>query len=214
MPAASRAERPSLRRPARSCRTPCSSGSTATRWRRNSISAREGREGRPLSEVIELLDSAIDALAYAHAQGVVHRDLNPGNFFLAKTPAGTKLKVLDFGVAKVMADSALAMGAAVRTMGNVKNFHARVRRPRAVRRGHRRDRSVDRRLRDCFGDPGGVDGSHRHGGRAHRRAGGQGARPQSPSDAPSIWNPRGRRGGGRAGPGGRPLSGGPTAGRG
>ncbi|MGA7121581.1 MAG: serine/threonine-protein kinase [Polyangiaceae bacterium] len=82
----------------------------------------KGARGRPLSEVIKLLDSAIDALAYAHAQGVVHRDLNPGNFFLAKTPAGTKLKVLDFGVAKVMADSALAMGAAVRTMGNVRIF--------------------------------------------------------------------------------------------
>jgi len=81
-----------------------------------------GKTGRPLSDVIKLLDSAIDALAYAHAQGVVHRDLNPGNFFLAKTPSGTKLKVLDFGVAKVLADSALAMGAAVRTMGNVRIF--------------------------------------------------------------------------------------------
>lgn len=81
-----------------------------------------GMVGRPLVEVIQLLDSAIDALAYAHAQGVVHRDLNPGNLFLAKTPSGTKLKVLDFGVAKVLADSALALGAAVRTMGNVRIF--------------------------------------------------------------------------------------------
>jgi len=81
-----------------------------------------GMRGRPLVEVVKLLDSAIDALAYAHAQGVVHRDLNPGNFFLAKTPSGAKLKVLDFGVAKVMADSALAMGVAARTMGNVRIF--------------------------------------------------------------------------------------------
>ncbi|MGD0525527.1 MAG: protein kinase [Polyangiaceae bacterium] len=78
--------------------------------------------GRPLSEVVKLLDSAIDALAYAHSQGVVHRDLNPGNLFLAKTPAGTKLKVLDFGVAKILADSALAVGPSARTMGNVRMF--------------------------------------------------------------------------------------------
>jgi eukaryotic-like serine/threonine-protein kinase len=81
-----------------------------------------GHKGRPLSEVVQLLDSAVDAIAYAHAQGVVHRDLNPGNFFLAKTPVGTKLKVLDFGVAKVMADSALAIGPTAKTVGNVRIF--------------------------------------------------------------------------------------------
>lgn len=81
-----------------------------------------GLNGRPLPDVVKLLDSAIDALAYAHAQGVVHRDLNPGNLFLAKTPFGTRLKVLDFGVAKIMADSALAMGPAARTLGNMRIF--------------------------------------------------------------------------------------------
>jgi serine/threonine protein kinase len=81
-----------------------------------------GMGGRPLAEVVRLMDSAVDAIAYAHAQGVVHRDLNPGNLFLAKTAAGTKLKVLDFGVAKVMADSALMMGPRARTVGNVRMF--------------------------------------------------------------------------------------------
>jgi serine/threonine protein kinase len=78
--------------------------------------------GRSLAEVVKLLDTGVDALAYAHSQGVVHRDLNPGNLFLARTPAGIKLKVLDFGVAKILADSALATGPAVRTMGNVRMF--------------------------------------------------------------------------------------------
>ncbi len=81
-----------------------------------------GLHGRPLREVVALLDSAIDALAYAHAQGVVHRDLNPGNLFLAKTSAGTKLKILDFGVAKVLADAAIAIGPTARTVGNVRMF--------------------------------------------------------------------------------------------
>jgi eukaryotic-like serine/threonine-protein kinase len=78
--------------------------------------------GRGLEEVVRLLDSAVDALAFAHSQGVVHRDLNPGNLFLARTPAGVRLKVLDFGVAKVMADSALAMGPSARTIGNLRMF--------------------------------------------------------------------------------------------
>src|ERR1019366_6583955 len=81
-----------------------------------------GLHGRSLREVVQLLDSAIDALAYAHAQGVIHRDLNPGNFFLAKTAAGVKLKILDFGVAKVLADSAIAMGPTAQTVGNMRMF--------------------------------------------------------------------------------------------
>jgi eukaryotic-like serine/threonine-protein kinase len=80
-----------------------------------------GMNGRSLDEVVRMLDSAIEAVAYAHAQGVVHRDLNPGNLFLANTPAGVRLKVLDFGVAKVMADSVLAMPTA-RTVGNIRMF--------------------------------------------------------------------------------------------
>jgi serine/threonine-protein kinase len=81
-----------------------------------------GFRGRPLQEVVRLLDSAVDAVAYAHAQGVVHRDLNPGNLFLAQTPSGLRLKVLDFGVAKILADSALAMSPSARTVGNVRMF--------------------------------------------------------------------------------------------
>jgi serine/threonine protein kinase len=81
-----------------------------------------GLRGRPLAEVVRLMDSAALAIAHAHAQGVVHRDLNPGNLFLAKTAAGTKLKVLDFGVAKILADSALMMGPGARTVGNVRMF--------------------------------------------------------------------------------------------
>ena len=81
-----------------------------------------GLRGRPFQEVVRMLDSAVDAVAYAHAQGVVHRDLNPGNLFLSQTAAGVRLKVLDFGVAKIMADSAIAMGPTQRTMGNVRMF--------------------------------------------------------------------------------------------
>lgn len=82
----------------------------------------QGMRGRPLAEVVKLLDSAVDALAYAHAKGVVHRDVNPGNLFLTESRDGTKLKVLDFGVAKVVSDHALEMGPRAPTLGHIRIF--------------------------------------------------------------------------------------------
>lgn len=83
---------------------------------------RKGQKGRPLAEVLKMFDSAADGLGYAHSQGVIHRDLNPGNLFLAKTVAGEKMKVLDFGVAKIMHDSALDIGPRMQTIGAIRIF--------------------------------------------------------------------------------------------
>ncbi len=55
----------------------------------------------PLAEAAWILDEAIDALAAAHAAGVVHRDLKPPNIFLARQGAATRVVVLDFGIAKL-----------------------------------------------------------------------------------------------------------------
>jgi serine/threonine protein kinase len=63
--------------------------------------ARARGKTRPRSPAlaVELLDSAADAVAYAHAEGVSHHAVNPYNLFLAKARRGEVLKVLDFGMA-------------------------------------------------------------------------------------------------------------------
>ena len=62
----------------------------------------------PKGEVIELLRQAALALDRTHAAGIIHRDLKPENFFLAAREDGSvRMKILDFGIAKVVAESAM-----------------------------------------------------------------------------------------------------------
>jgi serine/threonine-protein kinase len=44
---------------------------------------------------------ACDGLAVAHARGIVHRDVKPSNLFRAREGSGERIKVLDFGIAKL-----------------------------------------------------------------------------------------------------------------
>jgi serine/threonine protein kinase len=51
-------------------------------------------------EAIRHILQACEGLAEAHGLGIVHRDLKPENLFLATTPEGVVLKILDFGLSK------------------------------------------------------------------------------------------------------------------
>jgi serine/threonine-protein kinase len=70
------------------------------------LAARLARGEGPFSTVdaVRLLEPATSALAVAHALKVAHRDVKPHNLFVTKVGDGHTLKVLDFGIAKVLTD--------------------------------------------------------------------------------------------------------------
>ena len=67
--------------------------------------ARRGRARWNVAEAVELLGPAARALAEAHEQRIAHRDIKPANLFLTRVGERDVLKVLDFGIAKVLHDS-------------------------------------------------------------------------------------------------------------
>ncbi|MEM9594645.1 MAG: protein kinase [Acidobacteriota bacterium] len=75
-------------------------------------------EGRPLSKELatwrklsprranEILQPICAVLAEAHAQDVIHRDIKPENIYLQRRQGAEQIKVLDFGIAKLVGEHA------------------------------------------------------------------------------------------------------------
>ena len=72
--------------------------------RGESLAARAARRQLPPSVVMAIARQIASALAVAHGMGIVHRDLKPDNIFLVRDSeviGGERIKLLDFGIAKV-----------------------------------------------------------------------------------------------------------------
>ncbi len=76
-----------------------------------SLRARLGRGPLTISEVIGVLRDVARALAYAHARGVVHRDIKPDNVLIS----GGAAVVTDFGIAKAISAARTSSGSATLT---------------------------------------------------------------------------------------------------
>lgn len=59
----------------------------------------------PYGRAVRIVRETSLALDAAHARGVIHRDLKPANIFLCKFDWGEQIKVLDFGIAKMLREA-------------------------------------------------------------------------------------------------------------
>ncbi len=70
----------------------------------------------PLPRLVDVLRQTLGALEEAHALGIVHRDLKPDNIVLEPLRSGLDfVKVVDFGLAKILQEDAHAKGAGALT---------------------------------------------------------------------------------------------------
>ncbi len=87
-------------------------------------------EGRLLKDIIRegpleaqaavrVIDGILTALEYSHRAGVVHRDIKPGNVMI--TTAG-QVKVMDFGIARAVSDSATTVAQTTAILGTAAYF--------------------------------------------------------------------------------------------
>lgn len=102
---------------------------------------RDREAGRPpftLGEAVRLLAQAAAALDVAHGKGIAHRDVKPANLFVLGDPRSGRatLKVLDFGVAKMMADNTQFQAALAKTGTAIASFTPQYGAPEQFTRAH------------------------------------------------------------------------------
>ena len=87
----------------------------------------ERAKGAPLrdaEQTMTLLEPVAEALALAHDKGIAHRDVKPANVFVLGDArrSGVGIKLLDFGIAKVVQDAQKLAGSFNQTGGHITSF--------------------------------------------------------------------------------------------
>ena len=81
------------------------------------------------AEAIRITSEVLTALEYSHRAGLVHRDIKPGNIMIT---AGGAVKVMDFGIARAVAESSATIAQTSTIMGTAQYFSPEQARGEAV----------------------------------------------------------------------------------